>query len=430
MPLPKPIALHSSFNDILKEVEESTQSMFITGRAGTGKSTLLQLIVKTTKKKMAVLAPTGVAALNVRGQTIHSFFKFPPRMIDPSEIKKSKDYKLLQKLESIIIDEISMVRADLLDLIDLSLRMSRDVDEPFGGVQMLFFGDLFQLPPVVANKFELDIIKSKYDSAYFFSAEVLQSGFNLRWIELTKVYRQAEKSVINLLDKIRYNDIEDEDLQLINKRFTQPHNTTQAIITLCAINATAHAINLKNLQLLPGKPQVSQALIKGVFSKSAYPTDENLILKEGAQVMFLKNDPQKRYVNGSLGFITGFSDLHTVFVQLSDTSEIIEVEQADWEMLKYSIDASGIVSSEVTGLFKQFPLKLAWAITIHKSQGQTFDQVKIDLGGGAFEYGQTYVALSRAKTLGGIFLNKPISYQDIKTDTYVLEFYERMRRYF
>lgn len=428
-----PITLPSEFRSILDEVEHTSDNLFITGRAGTGKSTLLQLIRNTTKKRTAIVAPTGVAALNVKGQTIHSFFKLPPRMLDASEIKKGKDHKLYKNLDCLIIDEVSMVRADVLDSIDIFLRVNRDNDDFFGGVQVVFFGDLFQLPPVVASNFEKEIFQKDYESPYFFSAHAFRSGFHIRLIELTKVYRQDERHFIELLDKIRLNEVEEDDMQLLNSRFSKLPEDLSYHITLCSINATANAINMKNLNNLTSQPRIFQAKIEGMFKRQIFPTEEQLILKEGAQVMFVKNDLQKQFVNGTIGEIVSINKDGEVLVKIVDElgqEKIIVVEKQEWEMLKYQKNEDDKITTEVIGTFNQLPLKLAWAITIHKSQGKTFDHVIIDLGWGAFEFGQTYVALSRCRTLGGIYLKSPIKVKDIKTDERVVEYYDMMRRYF
>ena len=430
----KPISLPREFSDILNEIERSNEHFFITGRAGTGKSTILQLIRNTTKKRTAVLAPTGVAALNVKGQTIHSFFKFPPKILNPSEIRKVKDYRMYKNMDLLIIDEVSMVRADVIDNMDLFLRVNREIDEFFGGVQVIFFGDLFQLPPVVSTPFEKEIFRNEYESPYFFSASIFSYGFNTRLIELTKVYRQDEREFIDLLDKIRLNQLEAEDYSLLNTRFTRLPEDASYFITLCSLNATANAINLKNLNNLKEDPHIFKARVEGVFKRKVFPTDENLVLKTGAQVMFVKNDPQKQFVNGTIGTIETISSENEVTVKILDgqsgQEKFIKVEKQEWEMLKYTKGADNKIVTEVLGTFSQLPLKLAWAITIHKSQGKTFDHVIIDLGYGAFEFGQTYVALSRCRRLEGIYLKKPIQPRDIKTDDRVTQYYDMMKRYF
>lgn len=427
-----PMPLSPEFNDILSQLERSKEHYFITGKAGTGKSTLLQLYRNTTKKKTVVLAPTGIAALNVRGQTIHSFFGFPPKFIDPSEIKPRKYRKLYEKLDTIIIDEISMVRADMLDNIDRFLRINRRKDIPFGGVQMIFFGDLFQLPPVVASPMEKHLFQTRYESPYFFSSDIVQSGdIDLHMIELHTVYRQDSRHFIRILDNIRLNDFDLDDLQELNERFEAEKEDDYYIITLCSTNKAANQINQKNLASIDAPEYTFQSRISGNFKPSIFPTQQTLFLKLGAQVMFVRNDTQRRYVNGSLGIIEDLS-YDKIMIRLLDPSGKdvhIEIEKEEWEIIKYKIDPSNKekITSEVTGTFTQYPIRLAWAMTIHKSQGKTFNRVMIDLGRGAFEYGQTYVALSRCRSLQGIYLKKPLSPKDIIVDERIQDYYQYMR---
>jgi ATP-dependent DNA helicase PIF1 len=428
----QPLTLNNEFSEVLDQLERTTDNFFITGKAGTGKSTLLQLFRNTSQKRIAVLAPTGIAALNVRGQTMHSFFGFAPRMLDRSEIIRRKDYKMYQKLDTIIIDEISMVRADMLDNIDWFLRINRGIDEPFGGVQMIFFGDLFQLPPVVATEFERNYFRENYSSQYFFSASII-SNTDIRFIELNQVFRQEEKLFIRLLDNIRQNAIDEDDMQIINERFLPLPDEKKFFVYLCARNATADSINKTELDILTTSKHLFNAKKDGEFPPNLYPNDEVLILKEGAQVMFIKNDPQKQFVNGTIGTIKSiFND--EIIVDILDemgNEKSIKVEPQLWENVRYRNDDtnSKAIKTDVIGSYQHYPLKLSWAITIHKSQGKTFNRVIIDLGGGAFESGQTYVALSRCKRLDGIYLKKPISPRDIIVDPVVIEFYENMKRW-
>ncbi len=429
-----PLALSIEFKEILDQLENSNEHAFITGRAGTGKSTLLQLFRKTTRKRCAVLAPTGIAALNVKGQTIHSFFGFPPKMINPSDIQKRPNHRLFKKLDTLIIDEISMVRADMMDNIDRFLRINRNINTPFGGVQMVLFGDLFQLPPVVASDFERRIFTEHYDSPYFFSSTIIQSELTVPMIELHQVYRQAERRFINLLDNIRTRSIDYDDMEEINSRYVDIPEDTDYFITLCSRNATADEINRKELAKLNSENFLYPAKITGNFQSRIFPTEQVLSLKQGAQVMFVKNDPQKRFVNGTIGKIL-HCDKETITVSIPDIHEIgftsIVIEPLEWEIIKYQRDPDNKdrITTNIVGTFTQYPVKLAWAITIHKSQGKTFDKVIIDLGRGAFEYGQTYVALSRCKTLNGIILKNPIRPRDIMVDEKVREFYENKRYY-
>jgi ATP-dependent exoDNAse (exonuclease V) alpha subunit len=422
----EPLVINNEFNAILDLIEKESQNLFITGRAGTGKSTLLSLLKRTTKKNAVVLAPTGIAALNVGGQTIHSFFKLPPKMIDPFEMTKRKNHRFYKKLKLLIIDEISMVRADLMDCIDIFLRRNIEVDQPFGGVQVVVFGDLFQLPPVVSSAFERQVLREQYGSPYFFSAHVFES-FELRMIELRTVYRQTEKRFIKLLDNIRLKQFDYEDLEEINERYNANFENENLAITLCSTNASVNKINTERLKAIPSTPYEYPAQLTGDFNPKLNPADTFLWLKEDAQVMFVKNDIEGQFVNGTIGRVVRL-DEDNIVVAISDKGNIkhIDVDKAEWEMLKYEIDAENKekFTTKVVGTFKQFPLRLAWAITIHKSQGKTFDNIVIDLGGGAFDYGQTYVALSRCRTLEGITLKKKITPKDIMVDETIVEYYE------
>lgn len=433
MKLKEPLILSDDFKYALDLLEKSKTSLFLTGKAGTGKSTLLSLFKTTSRKKMAVLAPTGVAALNVQGQTIHSFFGFPPRIITPQEASRKTSRKDLlrvyKNLEVLIIDEISMVRADMLDGIDIFLRHNREKYVPFGGVQMIFVGDLFQLPPVVTNDpVERAYFRDYYDSPYFFSAKVFQdTDWQLEHLELRKVYRQDSRHFLRLLEAVRLNTVDFDDLEDLNERHEPGFSTTDGYITLCARNATADKINREALQQLETPKFTFPAEVKGQFDPSLYPTDPEMILRIGAQVMFIKNDPDRDFVNGTIGVVTKITaDRVVVKIKVPNGADkLIDVVKADWEILRYKADISGNIEAEPIGSFRQYPLKLAWAITIHKSQGKTFDKVLLDLGSGAFEHGQLYVALSRCRTLEGIVLRQPIRPNDIITDERIAEYYER-----
>lgn len=432
-----PLLLNDDFRYALDVLEKSRTSLFITGKAGTGKSTLLQLFRNTTKKKTAVLAPTGVAALNVQGQTIHSFFGFPPRIITPSEAGRKvarKDLlRLYKNLEILIIDEISMVRADMLDGIDRFLRVNREDMRPFGGVQVVFFGDLFQLPPVVTrDPVEAAYFQDYYESPYFFSAKIFRDpDFVLDNIELRKVYRQESRHFLRLLEAVRINEIDHDDLDDLNERYLPGFEATGGYITLCSRNATADRINQRELSLLDSPEFEFIADVKGLFDPGLYPADATLRLRAGAQVMFVRNDVEDRqFVNGTIGKIIRL-DKNNIVVETEEENgkkRRIEVPKSEWEIIRYKSDAGGGIDTETIGSFTQYPLKLAWAITIHKSQGKTFDRVLIDLGGGAFEHGQLYVALSRCRTLEGIVLRQRIRPQDVITDERVVVFYEETFR--
>jgi ATP-dependent exoDNAse (exonuclease V) alpha subunit len=427
-----PIQLSKEFSDILQHIEETDDSMLVTGKAGTGKSTLLSILRRTTLKRVAVVAPTGIAALNVKGQTIHSFFKFPPKMMMASDIKMSKNPKLYRNIDVLVIDEISMVRADLLDNIDRFLRINRKNAEPFGGVQVVFFGDMFQLPPVVSSAFEKQVFRDKYDSPYFFSANVMQE-VDFPLIELHTVYRQSDRHFVGILDRVRTNTLDQDDLDTLNAQVGNHLSDDDLFITLTSSNAAAMAINQSSLAKLPGDTFKYPAKVEGVFQASRYPADQLLQLKEGAQVIFVKNDTERRWVNGTLGKVTSISK-EDIVVSITDPngrSTSVTIFQEEWEILKYKVDEKNPkkFSTEVVGVFRQYPIKLAWAITIHKSQGQTFDKVRIDLGRGAFEFGQTYVALSRCRTLEGIELSRPLNPRDIMSDNRIAEYYQLKRFY-
>ena len=428
----EPVVLNRIFKNALDLMEHSTEHIFISGRAGTGKSTLLRLFMRTTKKNAVVIAPTGVAALNVGGQTIHSFFRFPTGIIQNSQLKKHRGRKIFQNLEILIIDEVSMVRADLLDNIDYSLRMNRESPLPFGGVRMIFIGDMYQIPPVIAKEFEHKYILSNYSSPYFFSSNALSNNnIHIEFIELNEVFRQIDRSFVALLESIRTNQMDWELLEELNSRYNPENSEDGHYITLCSVNATANRINMEKLEELDSPMFLFDSAVEGDFPSAMFPTDPVLALKTGAQVMFIRNDPEKQYVNGTIGIISYLdSSVIKVMVSESGSEKEIEVYPEIWENNRYVLEDKNPekIRQETIGTFNQYPLKLAWAITIHKSQGKTFDMVKIDMGRGAFTHGMTYVALSRCRTLEGIVLNTPIRPNDIKVDNTIVEYMESLRR--
>jgi len=404
-------------------MEHSRRHVFITGKAGTGKSTLLQYFKEKTARNIAVLAPTGVAAINVGGSTIHSFFRFPPQLITPNEVRRVRGQeKLFLALDTIVIDEISMVRADVMDAVDLALRLNRHrPDIAFGGVQVIFIGDLYQLPPVVEPELH-DYLADSYESPYFFDARVFKEN-KFEVIELGKVFRQKDSGFVALLNKIRNNDLEASDLVNLNQRCDPSMGFEKGglAITLTSTNRRASAINRSHLDALPSTGYTYDAVVSGNFDEASYPTDERLELKPGAQVMMVRNDPSKRWVNGSLGVVQNLSR-DSIAVALGDA--LCTVEPTEWEKIGYEYNkADGRIAPKVTGSFKQYPIRLAWAITIHKSQGKTFDNVIIDLGRGAFAHGQTYVALSRCRSIEGIRLMNPIRPSDIILDGTISQFH-------
>ncbi len=436
-----PISLNElDFNDefvaAFDALENTSQHLFITGKAGTGKSTLLQYFRLKTQKNIAVLAPTGVAAINIKGQTIHSFFQFKPDItpetVGDIPIRKHKR-KMYAGLSAVVIDEISMVRADLLDCVDAFLRLyGPDYDKPFGGVQMILFGDLFQLPPVVL-KGEEDIFKTIYPTPYFFSAKAFQR-LSVKTMQLAKIYRQKDEGFIHLLNAVRDNDLQGHHMASLNSRF-KPHQalpTDNFYICLTTTNALAEKVNMERLKGLPGQSQVYQGIIAGEFDKKSLPTAEHLEFKVGAQVMMLNNDPDKRWVNGSLGKVVSIKhdeeNNDIIMVQL-ESGALVDVKRYAWEISQYYYDeVAESLASKVIGYFTQYPLKLAWAVTIHKSQGQTFDRVIIDIGWGTFAHGQMYVALSRCTTLEGIVLKQPLAQRHILMDERVSHFMKTVQK--
>lgn len=424
----KKLTIGKEFKAAYKAMDETDDHIFLTGRAGTGKSTLLTYFRKHTKKKHVVLAPTGVAALNVKGQTIHSFFGFHPA-IQPNLVRKASKHALplFKAIETIIIDEISMVRADLLDCIDYALRLNRErPKEPFGGVQMIFIGDLFQLPPVVTKQ-EAFRFETEYPSPYFFSAYAMQD-LDIKIIELTKNYRQKEKTFINLLENVRTRSLNASDVQAWNKRhdpYFDPRDEP-GFIHLTTTNKMAQQRNSYELKKLEGKAWKLKAFSMGELPDRRMPSEEVIHVKEGARIMFTTNDPEKRWVNGSLGTITrirtkGLSKLPILEVELEDGSSV-DVKQHKWELFEYEHDGASSLKESVIGSYSQYPITLAWAVTIHKAQGKTFDRMLIDVGWGAFAHGQLYVALSRCRTFEGIVLLRPFRIKDVILDQAVIDF--------
>lgn len=421
------IDLNEAFRNAFDFLEHTDKTVFITGRAGTGKSTLLTYFRLNTARKVVVLAPTGVAALNVKGQTIHSFFKFKPD-ITLEKVKRIRftdpDRNIYKKLDMIVIDEVSMVRADLLDCVDKFLRLNGPKkNRPFGGIQMAFIGDLYQLPPVVTGV-EKKAFESFYKTPYFFSARVFES-LPVEIIELEKVYRQHDEDFIRLLNSIRNNSITVEGLELLNSRclpgFIPPHG--EFYVYLTTTNDLAGRINESELAKLRTRQRTFTAQISGDFGKEYLPTSIELNVKIGSQVMMLNNDSSERWVNGSIGKITDIIQDGTgevVIVELAG-GETVEVKPNTWEIFRFFADG-GQLQSEVVGKFTQYPLMLAWAVTVHKSQGKTFDRLIIDFGRGTFVNGQAYVALSRCTSLAGIVLKQPLQKKHIWTDYRVREF--------
>jgi len=426
------IDLSKEFKRALDLLEHSSDSLFITGRAGTGKSTLLNYFKKHTEKNIVVLAPTGVAAVNIGGATIHSFFGFKPDItLEKAWVLggKTKKPDLYRSLDAIVIDEISMVRADLLDCIDAFMRRVVGTAKAFGGKRVIFFGDLYQLPPVVTRD-EIDIYSSRYSSAFFFSADVM-SRTSLTFLELTHIYRQNEPEFIEILNAIRENKVTPAHLSVLNARLNEDYAPPpeEYLIYLTGTNRAAESYNTYQLHSLPGKLHAFVATTTGSFDRRTEPAPRELILKIGAQVMMTSNDREKRYINGTVGRVEEIGEMDgtpVVSVRLYN-KKLIDVAPNSWEMFKFSYNAkSRRITTEVAGTYTQLPLMLAWGITIHKAQGKTFDRVAIDLPH-SFAHGQTYVALSRVTSLSGIILKSPLTSRHVIMDPIVTSWLTLMR---
>ena len=389
-------------------------NLFLTGRAGTGKTTMLRKFLSQAGDSAIVLAPTGVAAMNAGGQTIHSFFKFPPRLIEPTDIKRLRSTRLIKAIDTMIIDEISMVRSDMLDAIDKSLKLNRASKRPFGGVRMILSGDLHQLPPVVSNQ-EAPILKERHGGQYFFNCAAFREA-EFALLALKHVFRQEDPRFLALLGALRTGRVTPADEAtlhgLVSHRSAADASETHVVLT--PNNANAFRINQARLDDLPGKPHPFYADVQGQFDEKAYPTEAELELKEGARVMLIRNDPEGRWVSGSLAVVAGFTS-KSVIVDID--GHAYEIEPAAWEKYRYELDPeSKKVKREVVGTFKQMPLRLAYAVTIHKAQGLTLDKVYIDFDHGMFAHGQTYVAFSRARTLEGLEISRPLRPRDLVFD--------------
>lgn len=424
------IEINDQFKRALELMEETSNNIFVTGKAGTGKSTLLDYFRNSTKKNVVVLAPTGVAAVNIRGQTIHSFFHFKPDITPDTvqEVKGKARGNIYRKIDAVVIDEVSMVRADLLDCVDKFLRLNGNHPrKPFGGLQMIFFGDLYQLPPVVTGT-EREIFRTWYASPYFFDAKAFES-FEMSFIELEKIYRQKDQHFIDILNAIRNNSATERELAALNERYMAeiPDDVGASSIYLTTTNDLVAEINNDQLTKLSGRTFRYRGAVSGDFEERAIPADVDLHLKIGAQVMLLNNDTSGRWINGSIGKVVEIDpgedkEPDVIYVKL-EGDEVVEVLPYQWDIFRFKWnDESSSLESEVVGSFTQYPIKLAWAVTIHKSQGKTFDRVVLDIHRGTFAPGQLYVAISRCTSLEGLVLKRPILKRHILMDWRVVKF--------
>jgi ATP-dependent exoDNAse (exonuclease V) alpha subunit len=425
------IEVTPDYQAVIEAIERHDPYIFVSGKAGTGKTTLIGYLRETIPGNVVVVAPTGVAALQVRGVTIHSFFRLPPRLIFPEEdIKPLRDKRLYKDIRLLIIDEISMVRADVVDAMDLFLRENGpQKGKPFGGIQVMFVGDLFQLPPVVSSS-DMQVLADRgYEGPYFFCAMALHRK-DVTMIELSKIFRQKDEHFANLLNRIRINQDVDEAIDILNAQCYQANQEVdEETITLTTTNARADQINGAGLRAITNEVKVYAGKTTGKFNvdERNLPSANNLALKVGAKVMFTATDPgfPKRWVNGTIGVVREMlPDKVKVMVKNGAYSNTVEVTGHQWESYRYDHDMmSGKISPSIIGTYVQIPLMLAWAVTIHKSQGKTLDKVKVDLSSGAFASGQVYVALSRCKTIEGISLQRPIQPKDVSCDQEIKRFY-------
>ncbi len=408
------------YGPLLKEILTSRRNLFLTGRAGTGKTTLLKRLLRDAGDKAVVLAPTGLAAVNAGGQTIHSFFKFPPRMLDKADVKKMRNQRLVKTLETMIIDEISMVRADMMQTISEMLQLNRGNREPFGGVRMILSGDLHQLPPVVESQVE-PILQDSFGGPWFFKAPGFQDG-QFRLAALKHVFRQEDEKFLAILNGMRNSRLSPEEVATVQSRVSTrtPAEASETHVVLTPNNAAAWRINQQRLEELDGVPTSFECSTDGQFDERSFPTEAVLELKPGARVMLIKNDHQGRWVNGSIGTVEALSD-KDAFVSID--GETHRIAPQAWEKYRYEFDSDKkAVNRQVVGSFRQLPLRLAYAVTIHKSQGMTLDNVYIDFDNGMFAHGQAYVAFSRCRSLEGLELSRELRPRDIIIDKTAFQF--------
>lgn len=403
----------------LKELDESGDNIFLTGKAGTGKTVLLRYFLEHTHKNVAAVAPTGIAAINIGGQTIHSFFKLnlgvqKPELAEEVYTYNDDSRELYRKIDTLVIDEASMVRADVMEMINAKLQSAREeFFEPFGGCQVIAVGDLYQLPPVGETNFDAELyLRDHYDTDYFFSAPIVKA-FPFKIIELQQIHRQDDSHFIDILNRIRTGDVDHETMKAINDRCREIADEDD-LVTLTTTNERADQINEEHLNALEGEEHVYPCLIEGFMDMNDVVADELLRLKPGAKVIMIKNDPEGRWVNGTMAKIKSLSNC-AVTVTIGDKEYMVDKEEWESKAYRYNRE-NGFLDQETTGKFYQFPVKLAYALTIHKSQGQTYDGVIIDLKKSAFATGQIYVALSRCRTINKLYLSAPLKMKEIMTD--------------
>ncbi len=411
---PSPETLYAAPAEWVARGAGAQGNLFLTGRAGTGKTTLLRKFLAEAGDKAVIVAPTGVAAMNAGGQTIHSFFKLPPRLIEPQDVRRLPNARVVRAVDTVVIDEISMVRADMLDAIDRSLKLNRGSKRPFGGVRMILSGDLHQLPPVISNQ-EGPILQERFGGGYFFNAPAFREGeFSL--LALKHVFRQEDPRFLALLGALRTGRVTPADeatlARVVSTRSAADASETHVVLT--PNNANAFRINQTRLADLKGESKIFKADVQGQFDDKSFPTESDLELKVGARVMLIRNDPEGRWVNGSLAHVEGFGN-KSVIVKIA--GRVYEIEPSAWEKYRYDFEMdTKKVKREVVGTFKQMPLRLAYAVTIHKAQGLTLDKVFIDFDSGMFAHGQAYVAFSRARTLEGLEISRPLRPRDLVLD--------------
>ncbi|MGE3301692.1 MAG: ATP-dependent RecD-like DNA helicase [Hyphomonadaceae bacterium] len=419
-----PEALDPVYLPVLDRMTEGRPNVFLTGRAGAGKTTLIKSLLRQLGGKAVVVAPTGVAAVQAGGQTIHSFFKLPPRLIDRSELHRMRDARVVKAAETIVIDEISMVRSDLLEAIDRSLRAHRQIAKPFGGVQMVLVGDPHQLAPVVDGETR-PILEDWFGGPWFFQADAFRRS-DFLMIELKRAMRQDEPRFLDLLEGVRTASLSRDDQDLLQELVddTDPVAASETHVVLTPTNAVANAINRARLEAIDGQGREYTASVEGDFDDRSYAAEAVLALKVGARVMLLRNDSAPGWVNGTIGVIEAL-EADSVILRVGRSTA--RIEPATWEKARYEAGPRGGVNRKVIGTFKQLPLRLGWALTIHKAQGLTLDRVYVDMGRGMFAHGQAYVALSRARTLAGLRLSRPLRRSDLIRDPGAFEFGDAQR---